>query len=72
MTFGRERMTFEAVWTRQRYDLLTEFLSSVPVTWRFFLKHRIFDEVDKLGGDARPIAEQMAVLFARLRRDHAL
>ncbi|MER3450643.1 MAG: hydantoin utilization protein B, partial [Chloroflexota bacterium] len=32
--FGPERAAYEAVWTRQMYDTLTELLWSVPVTWR--------------------------------------
>jgi N-methylhydantoinase B len=35
-------MKFEAVWTLARYDALTRILATVPVTWRFFVKHRVF------------------------------
>ncbi|MFD2250420.1 N-methylhydantoinase B [Pseudochelatococcus lubricantis] len=70
-TFGRERVAFESVWTRERYDLLTEFLASVPVGWRFFLKHRIFDTVAQAGQDGA-VREQMAAIFARLRAQYGL
>ena len=39
---GPGRVAFEAVWTRARYDTLRRILERVPVTWRFFVKHRIF------------------------------
>ena len=39
---GRGGMAFEAVWTLERYDALHRILVEVPVTWRFFVKHRVF------------------------------
>ncbi|WP_213881663.1 hydantoinase B/oxoprolinase family protein [Pseudomonas sp. dw_358] len=41
--YGPYRTAFELVWTRERYAALTECLASVPVNWRFFLKHRMFE-----------------------------
>ena len=45
------RVTFEKVWTRQLYDRLTDLLWSVPVNWRFFVKHRLFAAVEALDTD---------------------
>ncbi|MGO4566451.1 hydantoinase B/oxoprolinase family protein [Rhizobium sp. 2YAF20] len=67
ITHGEERKAFEAVWTSDRYDLLTEFLAMTPTRWRFFLKHRIFDRVDELTADRRPIDVQMRDVFAEMR-----
>lgn len=39
---GPGRTAFEAVWTLDRYNALHRILAEVPVTWRFFIKHRIF------------------------------
>jgi N-methylhydantoinase B len=39
---GAGRMAFEAVWSLARYDMLTRILANVPVTWRFFVKHKLF------------------------------
>ncbi|MEO8128900.1 MAG: hypothetical protein ABI822_17490, partial [Bryobacteraceae bacterium] len=39
---GPGRQQFERVWTLQRYDALTTLLGKVPVTWRYFVKHRLF------------------------------
>ncbi|MBX5088337.1 hydantoinase B/oxoprolinase family protein [Rhizobium lentis] len=43
--FGRGRDRYEAVWTKARYDVLTKILMSLPITWRFYVKHRIFEAV---------------------------
>lgn len=42
---GQERRAFEAVWTEERYALLTQFLAAQPVTWRHYLKRRFFTAV---------------------------
>ncbi|MEO8136641.1 MAG: hydantoinase B/oxoprolinase family protein, partial [Betaproteobacteria bacterium] len=39
---GGGRLQFERVWTLQRYDALTTILSNVPITWRYFVKHKLF------------------------------
>jgi N-methylhydantoinase B len=39
---GPGRVAFEAEWTRPRYAVLTRLLAGVPVTWRYFVKHRVF------------------------------
>ena len=39
---GPGRVAFESVWTLDRYDALHRILQQIPVTWRFFIKHRIF------------------------------
>ena len=41
--FGASRDAHEARWTRARYAALTERLATVPVAWRFFVKHRMFE-----------------------------
>jgi len=46
--FNTTRSSFETTWTRDNYDALTEVLASLPVHWRFFVKHKIFDLIDAL------------------------
>jgi N-methylhydantoinase B len=63
---GPGRRTFEAVWTLARYDALTRILAAVPVTWRFFVKHKVFAAIgDSVappdGGAADVIAANDAV-----------
>jgi N-methylhydantoinase B len=70
-TYGSERLAFELLWTVERYDLLTEFLATVPVRWRFFLKHQIFDAVE-VQDQTIPVAGQMASIFADMRAVYAL
>ncbi|WP_425646308.1 hydantoinase B/oxoprolinase family protein [Agrobacterium leguminum] len=66
ISYGPERLAFEAVWTRERYDLLTQFLQKSPVGWRFFLKHRVFEAVENEGDDPRSLSERMAGIFDRI------
>lgn len=66
ISYGPERLAFEAVWTRERYDLLTQFLQKSPVGWRFFLKHRVFEAVENEGDDPRPLCERMAGIFEQI------
>lgn len=72
ITYGTERDAFEAVWTPERYDLLTAFLAEAPVGWRFFLKHRIFEAVDNLADDGRSVGEQMTTLFGEMKARYSL
>ena len=70
---GPGRVAFEAVWTLARYDALTRILTVVPTTWRFFVKHRIFeaigDRVAPADGGAADVFrayEALAAKFADL------
>lgn len=46
--FGPYREKFELRWTQQRYNVLTDILSRTPIVWRFFVKHRLFEALEKL------------------------
>lgn len=43
--YGRRREEHERLWTRQRYEVLTRRLLEAPVSWRFFLKHQVFERL---------------------------
>ncbi|BCQ44581.1 hypothetical protein ERHA55_21080 [Erwinia rhapontici] len=64
---GEARRTFEAVWTPERYQLLTAFLAQQPVVWRHFLKHQVFAAVKAGEGNELTLDEQMSQLFAELK-----
>lgn len=51
--YGAERVAFEKLWTPANYDALTELLVSLPVHWRFFVKHRVFEAIDALAAEQR-------------------
>jgi N-methylhydantoinase B len=51
--FNKAWLDFEAVWTRANYERLTALLAKLPVEWRFFIKHRVFE-----GMEALPAAER--------------
>ena len=48
-THGPGRVAFEAIWTLERYDALHRILVEVPITWRFFVKHRVFAAIKQPG-----------------------
>jgi len=74
--FGSYRTAFEARWTEARYRDLTGILARLPVAWRFFVKHQLFDALDarlKAGrheedaGLVRELFEELAVRYPTLR-----
>ncbi|MGU7771819.1 hydantoinase B/oxoprolinase family protein [Burkholderia sp. MR1-5-21] len=72
-SFGAYREAFEAKWTGARYAALTRILAGVPVQWRYFIKHRLFDALDRrIEADPQGCAdgggEIVDALFAELCR----
>jgi N-methylhydantoinase B len=63
---GQHRDTFEALWTAERYDLLTLFLASSPTLWRQFLKDEMFKAVGTGRHAHHPVPEQMRLLQKEL------
>ncbi|MGZ0189184.1 MAG: hydantoinase B/oxoprolinase family protein [Alphaproteobacteria bacterium] len=51
--YGPERIAFEAIWTDANYVALTDCLAALPVHWRFYAKHRIFEAIEALEPFAR-------------------
>ena len=45
---GKKQEEFEALWTDENYLALTKGLATLPVTWRFFAKHRVFEHLASL------------------------
>lgn len=39
------RKAYEKVWTLARYGALTHILAQLPVSWRFFIKHQVFQAI---------------------------
>jgi N-methylhydantoinase B len=46
--FNPARVDFERMWTRANYARLTALLAKLPVEWRFFVKHRVFELIERL------------------------
>jgi len=46
--FNAAREEFEGVWTRANYARLIALLAMLPVEWRFFIKHRVFEAIERL------------------------
>lgn len=41
--FNANRLAHETLWTRERYAVLNTYLQDIPIGWRFFVKHQLFD-----------------------------
>lgn len=62
--FGPNRSAHEALWTPQRYEALTQCLESVPIRWRYFLKHQMFEKLE--ANVAGPCGTEGAEVVRRL------
>ena len=67
--YGEARMAFEKVWTRENYEALTAILARLPVDWRFFVKHRVFEAVERMQesertGEGEEVRHAFSVLVA--------
>ena len=40
------RVEYEELWNKNNYERLTDCLAKLPVTWRFYVKHRIFRAIE--------------------------
>jgi len=46
--FNAARIDYERIWTRANYARLIALLWKLPVEWRFFVKHRVFERIEAL------------------------
>ena len=70
--YGPEREGYEARWTDEAYDRLTEILAGLPIHWRFFTKTEIFRRLDGTGAAAVEAAfEATCARFPELPRPQA-
>ena len=73
--FGDARDDYERVWSRSNYATLTAVLDTLPVHWRYFVKHRIFEAVEEqvengIAVDVRALFDTVLVSYPQLR--HAM
>jgi len=68
--FGPERDEFESVWTDENYATLSDLLAGLPVHWRFFMKHRLFEAVaeNPSGGPIRERFDKIVAEYPELSR----
>jgi N-methylhydantoinase B len=73
--FNPARINFERMWTRPNYERLTALLAELPVEWRFFVKHRVFESIERLperertgtGDEVERAFQRVAATYAQLR-----
>jgi N-methylhydantoinase B len=63
--FGPGRSAFEVVWSKERYDALTDVLAQTLVPWRHWVKKAIFAAVSTEANLTAPAA-QVRAIYARL------
>ena len=63
--YGPEREGYEAQWTPEAYDLLTDILTGLPIHWRFFTKTEIFRRMKGRSGvdGVRRTFEEVRIRF---------
>ncbi|MBI1383994.1 MAG: hydantoin utilization protein B [Rhizobiales bacterium] len=65
--FNQHRIDFEKVWSLDAYAELIRIVSGLPVHWRFFVKHKVFEAVGQLPADQRGGGSaQVREIFERL------
>jgi N-methylhydantoinase B len=73
--FNPERTAFERMWTRTNYERLIALLATLPVEWRFFVKHRVFEAIERLperertgtGAEVDRAFQQVTASYAQLK-----
>ncbi len=69
--YSEARREFESIWTRANYAALADILSRVPVDWRFFVKHRVFDAIAELpDGDRSGDGSEVRAVFDAVAAEH--
>jgi N-methylhydantoinase B len=64
--FGAAREAYERVWTRSAYDAMTALLASLPVHWRFFVKRKLMEGLQREGSGAADVQAVWQALLAEL------
>lgn len=64
---GEARRDYEKMWSRDRYDALTRLMAKLPVNWRFFIKHRIFEVMEAEAATLPGGAAAISAIYQRLR-----
>lgn len=68
---GPARVEYERVWTSARYAALTHVLSLIPVTWRYFIKHQIFQAMGKKLPASEADSSDIYAIYADLARRYS-
>lgn len=65
--FNAFRIDYEKVWTREAYSEFIRIVRGLPVHWRFFVKQKIFEAVNRLpAADRRGEASQIRGIYDQL------
>ena len=78
--FNQFRIDYENLWTRDAYGELVQILRTLPVHWRFFVKHKVFEAINKIpaeerrgnAGQVREAYERIALEYPQLKHQRDL
>jgi N-methylhydantoinase B len=71
--FNQFRRDYEALWTRTAYGELVRILRALPVHWRFFVKHKVFEAINRLpSSERRGTASQVREIYDQVVGDYPL
>jgi N-methylhydantoinase B len=56
--FNEYRISYEKFWTRETYAELIRIVSALPVHWRFFVKSKIFEVINRIPAEERKVGPQ--------------
>ncbi|MFT4067658.1 hydantoinase B/oxoprolinase family protein [Paraburkholderia sp.] len=68
--FGEGRRSYERMWDEEAYQELMERLYRLPVNWRFFIKHRVFEQLANSSASGARGAVAVAQAFDVVLKDH--
>jgi N-methylhydantoinase B len=66
--FGPEREDYEKLWTKQTYDALTDVLDRVPISWKSFVKSKIFESMERNRGISKDPVTDLYEVFGVLTK----
>jgi len=65
--YSAARNAFEQIWTRENYTTLSRILRDLPLDWRFFVKHKVFEAVEAMAPEQRRgNGEEVRTAFAAI------
>ena len=69
--FNQFRIDYEKIWTREAYAELVRILRTLPVHWRFFVKQKVFEAINRLpASDRRGNAAQVSNIFNQVAAEY--
>ena len=66
--FGPERIEYENIWSDRIYEALGEVLTRVPISWRSFIKTKMFESIEQNRGVREVKVDDVYQTFGNLKK----